>query len=204
MFKIPIDLLITLICWSHQNCLVDSIEVCWLPLTKVKWNSWHLKMESIIQFCERLLVFDLNSQSNYTRTFCAPDAPCWLAGVVYVLVRGTMFGVHIECWLSKWETKFLWAQTLNGRLEDSEEQFAEFDKKCMGFELRTVPWSAKEWALVSHYIHILNIWICIRNWAFIWQILYFPIPYQTRSHCLSATNIAPLMSKYVQKRLITQ
>lgn len=31
------------------------------------------------------------------------------------------------------------AQTLNRQLEDCEDPFTEFDKKCMGLKLRTVP-----------------------------------------------------------------
>ena len=36
---------------------------------------------------------------------------------------------------------FLLAQTLKEQLEGHEEQFAEFDKKSMGLELRTAPLS---------------------------------------------------------------
>ena len=37
--------------------------------------------------------------------------------------------------------QFFGAQTLNGQLEDREEQFAKFDKKCTGLESRTAPLS---------------------------------------------------------------
>ena len=46
-------------------------------------NQILLKMQSAIQFYERLLMFQLNSQSNYTPPFHAPEALCWSAGIVY-------------------------------------------------------------------------------------------------------------------------
>ena len=38
-----------------------------------------LKMQSAIWLRKRLLIFDLNSQSNNTPPFRGPEAPCWLA-----------------------------------------------------------------------------------------------------------------------------
>ena len=34
---------------------------------------------------------------------------------------------------------FFFVQTLNGQLEDCEEELDEFDKKCMGIESSTAP-----------------------------------------------------------------
>lgn len=36
-------------------------------------------------------------QTNYTILFCAPEGFCSLAGIVYVLVRGTMFPNTEQC-----------------------------------------------------------------------------------------------------------
>ena len=57
-----------------------------------------------------LLMFELNSQSYYTPPFYAPVAVCWLAGTVS----------HIQ------------SQDCVQTLEDLEEQFSEFGKKCSG------------------------------------------------------------------------
>ena len=45
---------------------------------------------------ERLLIFDLNSQSNYTPPFCAPERMCWLAEVVYDLSQATRLVYHLQ------------------------------------------------------------------------------------------------------------
>ena len=56
-----------------------------------------LKMQSAIRFpfCERL-IFVPNSQLNYTLTLRAPEAPYWLAGIVYASVWATMFASHLQ------------------------------------------------------------------------------------------------------------
>ena len=91
-------------------------------------------MQSTIwfQFCKRLQ--NLNSQSNYTPPFPAPEAPCWLAGIVYGLVQAIMFVYHVQSQSCVQTSEFFGAQTLNGQLEDSEEQFAEFNKRCIRLE----------------------------------------------------------------------
>ena len=88
-------------------------------------------------FCRRLFIFELNSQSNYTPLFRAPEAPCWLAGIVYGLGQATMFDSHLQS-LDEHQI-FCWVQTQNWQLEDPEEQFAEFDKKWIGLESQTAP-----------------------------------------------------------------
>ena len=83
-------------------------------------------MQSVIQFCERLLTFKLNSQSNYIPPFYAPDAQCWLAGIVHGLVRATMFVSHLESQDCVWTQPKHWMDSYR------DEQFADFDKNCMG------------------------------------------------------------------------
>ena len=45
---------------------------------------------------ERLLTFELNSQSDCTPHFRAPKATCWLAGIVYGLFWATMFVIRLQ------------------------------------------------------------------------------------------------------------
>ena len=70
-------------------------------------------MQTAIRFRERLLTFELNWQSNDTLTFCGWD--CLWLGVCFPF---TEQGLCTEL----------------GQLENREEQFAEFDKKCIGLE----------------------------------------------------------------------
>ena len=83
---------------------------------------------------KKLLIFELNSQSNCTPPFCALEVTSWLALMVNGSVQASIFVSHYmaRTWF------FFLTHTLNGELE---EQFAEFDKKCMGLELQTAPLS---------------------------------------------------------------
>ena len=66
-------------------------------------------------------VFDVSAQQPKYITphpFRAPKMMCWLAEIVCL---------------------FVWVQTLNVQLQDDKDLFTEFDKKCTGFESRTVP-----------------------------------------------------------------
>ena len=80
-----------------------------------------LKMQSLIQFCERLL-FELNSQSNYNPFFQAPEAVDWLGLFFaeplcsFLIYRARAVYEH---------RRFFFVQTPNGQLEDDEEQFTE-------------------------------------------------------------------------------
>ena len=56
---------------------------------KVCVNPAALKADSVI-LGERLLIFELNSQSNYTSPFLAPVATRWLVGIVYGSVRDAL------------------------------------------------------------------------------------------------------------------
>ena len=53
------------------------------------WACCLLTMESTT-LAKDLLMFELNSQSNYTPPFCAPEAMCWLAGIVYGSVQANI------------------------------------------------------------------------------------------------------------------
>ena len=55
-------------------------------------------MQSATQFCKRLS-FELNSQSNDTPRNGAPEALCWLVGIVYGSGQALMFVSHLQ---SQW------------------------------------------------------------------------------------------------------
>ena len=87
-------------------------------------------MLSDIRFwlCERLFIVKLNSQSNDTPPFRAPVATPWMAWIVYGSAQATMFVAHLQSQdYLRLEGFFVNAHTLNGGLEDHEEQFAEFE-----------------------------------------------------------------------------
>ena len=80
-----------------------------------------------------LLILELNSQSNYTPPLRAPEALCWLVGIVYGSVRATTLVSHLQSQDCVQTPEFY------GQLEDCEEQLAEWDKKRMGLESPTAP-----------------------------------------------------------------
>ena len=86
--------------------------------TKHKQSKW--------QCPDILLLFKLNSQSNYTLPLCAHEAKCWLAGIVYGSVRAILFP-NYRARTGCEHQGFYWVYAQNGQLEDCEEQLAEFD-----------------------------------------------------------------------------
>ena len=76
---------------------------------------------------ERLLVFELNSQRNDTPPFCAPEAMCILAGIVYISVQATMFVFHLQ----SQDCVCFWVQQklFNRQLEDLRSNLLNFIKK---------------------------------------------------------------------------
>ena len=73
-----------------------------------------------------LLIFELNSQSNYTPplVLVLRQHNDWLELFTEpTLCTNTIVSAHIQ----------------NRQLEDSEEQFAEFDQKCFGLESWSAP-----------------------------------------------------------------
>ena len=87
-----------------------------------------LSMQSVIQFREQLLMFELNSQLNYTPSFGASEAPCLIAWDCLGL--GPRYSICFPftepglCMNTR-------VQRLNRQLEDREEQFTQFYKMCM-------------------------------------------------------------------------
>ncbi len=77
---------------------------------------------------ERLLIFELNSQTN-TPVCCLFVSNLQSQGSVRTL---DLFSAH----------------TQNGQLVDHEEMFAEFDKKCIGLELLTAPLRYIQFSLI--------------------------------------------------------
>ena len=59
-----------------------------------------------------------------------------------------LFSIHRARTVCKHQ-RFFWAHTLNTQLEDQEEQFAEFDKKCIGLQSRTVPLTRQWWVATA-------------------------------------------------------
>ena len=66
-------------------------------------------------------------QLIYTTPFHAAEAPFWLAGIFYGLVRATVFASHLQGQAC--------VQTLNGQLEGRKERFTEPDKKVYGIRI---------------------------------------------------------------------
>ena len=66
-------------------------------------------------------MFELNSQSNYTPPFRAPEAIHWLAGIVSGLVEPLcLFPIYRGRAVHGHQSIF-WVRALNGELEDREE-----------------------------------------------------------------------------------
>ena len=59
---------------------------------------------------------------QYTRPFHAAEELYWLAGIIYGLLHETLFVSHLRSQ----------DYVLDTELEDREEPFTEYDKKCMG------------------------------------------------------------------------
>ena len=74
-----------------------------------------LKVKTSI-LAKNMLVIQLNSQST-NDPFHAPEAMCWFAGIVYGLVRATLFAIYRA--RSVYEHRILRANTQTRQLEDS-------------------------------------------------------------------------------------
>ena len=59
---------------------------------------------------------------------CAPEATCWLAGIVYGSVQDAIFVSQSQNCAGTLDLP-----TQNDLLEDCEEQLAEYEKKRSGF-----------------------------------------------------------------------
>ena len=68
---------------------------------------------SVCDSGKRLLILELDSQSNYNPPFCAHVATCWLAGIVYGSVQSIFLG--------------LWWDIPHRQLEENS------DNKCIEF-----------------------------------------------------------------------
>ena len=82
----------------------------------------------MIRLRERLII-ELNSQSNLSSVLLKHYMNC-LGFVLFPIHRTRAVYEH---------QSIFWAQTLSWQLEDLEEQFTDFDKRCTGLKSRTVP-----------------------------------------------------------------
>ena len=140
----PVLLLTSLPLSSVAYCAVQGHRERWLRLqatlstqqTKIHHTSTSLRFEGHTGFVslyactrvhwkgrnsgERLLIFVLNSQSN--------DIPPFHAS------KATVYGTLSPTYVWTPESFFERADPQNGKLEDLEELFDEFDKRCVGLE----------------------------------------------------------------------
>ena len=140
--------------------IIWSWNIC-----EVTWYSWvhrNAKQSLNMQWCkgrvcdsgERLLMFDLNSQSNYIPSLSVLRKQCidWLE--LFIQSEPLCLTVPGQC------MSFFGEHRLNGQLVDREEQFAEFYKKCIC--VSTFKWRC------SVTLHSGRTWATLKIKSLVW------------------------------------
>ena len=97
---------------------------CQLYPTEVKIADWMVGLkETVHDSGKRLLIIWTQLPIKILPPSHAPETMCWLAEIVYGSVWTTVFPSRVQPRLY-----IFYVHTLNGQLEDHEEQLAEFDK----------------------------------------------------------------------------
>ena len=120
------------------------------PLIYNKTNFPPKSVRFTLNYGRRLLIFECNSQSNYTPPCRDPEPTCWLARIVSGTVWATLFVSHLQSQDSA-QTDF-WAHTLDKQLEESEENLAEFDYNFNRLRSRTASLMDNWWIVPLSFV----------------------------------------------------
>lgn len=147
----PFNITINSIMTIYYDCgccfLVDNIQISqsWHPLSvngilNSLWQSHQLDLFKLgilplcgPQFWRKVIDIWAPQPIKLHPSHRAPESSCWLAGIVLCL-----FPIDQELYANSGGI-FFWTHILNRQLDDREEHFISFYKKCTVLESRTAP-----------------------------------------------------------------